>query len=460
MPYYRNPQDNDGFDDFDDFDDFDNMDSTAADDGFDSFDDFDESMSQDSFAEDGFDDFDDEPVRKPMEQPASQSAPMGYREPVSYPHGEDFDPGPAKPPKEHKVRKFILTLLSLVLIIGGMGVTAHFDSGFVPADILSWHIGTTTVGDLLKIGHAEDLLEHVPQKVVSDTEPVYTEDTMPDSVRWADFDIYEGNTYCSVNGYNGTELEIVLPASYNGKPCTRIEANAFSNSPVTSIEIPDSYTFIGQTAFSGCSITDLYLPDSITEIGWGMCSGNKALKSVRLPNSLEVISEWSFANCTSITKLEIPGTVKTVGQWAFTDCTSIDDLTLNEGTVTLDNCAFYGCTSLDILIVPQSVTYIGEMCFRSCTSLVIASLPETVETVGKNAFMNCSKVLTFFGEKDGKWQSYAKKYDFYFDLIENLDLSETSDTTETEDTSEAVSDTDTPVSESVSPTDASPSDIQ
>lgn len=436
MPDYRSAQPNDGFDDFDDFDDFDNA---PTDESFDDFDDFDnEYEAPTSFS----DDFDDAPA--PMKQPAYNEPP--YRQRMA--EQEEFEPGPAKPPKEHKARRVILSLLAFVLIIAGIGVTAHFDSGFMPMDVLSWKIGGATVGDLFKVGSAEQLMDSYTATEDDKVQTVSeTDESIPDSVKYADFDIYEGNTYCTIKGYNGTELEIALPATYNGKPCTHIEANAFSNSPVTAIEIPDSYTYIGQTAFSGCSITDLYLPDSVTEIGWGMCSGNKDLQSVRISASLETIPEWAFANCVSLTDLEVPGNIKTVGQWAFTDCTSITKLTLREGIVTLDNCAFYGCTALSVVVLPNSVTTVGEMCFRSCTSLMIVAVPETLESIGKNAFMNCSQVLTFFGEVGGKWETYAKKNDIDFQSIANLDLSEDEETTETTE-------------EEVSASDVSSSDAQ
>lgn len=427
MPYsapYRNNNFDDGFDDFDD------LDSAAASDNFDDgFDSFDDPPMQ----SEGFDDFDDYDV----------PAPYGADMPMQ---NEEFEPGPAKPIKEKKAHIYILSALSAILVIVCAFCTAYFDRGFLPKDILNIKVGGATVGDLFKIGSAEELIEHVPEKETKPDEPVYTEENMPDSVRYADFEIYEGNTYCAVTGYNGTKLEIALPASYNGKPCTRIEANAFTESPVTSVEIPDSYTYIGQNAFSNCSITDLYLPDSVTEIGWGMCSGNTYLESVRLPSSLETIAEWSFSGCSSLTKLEIPGNVKTVGQWAFTDCVSISDLKLSEGIEKLDNCAFYGCSDISMLIVPSSVTSIGEMCFRSCTSLLIVSAPETLTEIGKNAFMNCSQVLTFFGQAEGVWATYAEENGFAFDLIENLDLTEGDDPVETSSTD-------------ISPTDISPTDV-
>ncbi len=434
MPDYRYTPTGDGFDDFDDFDNFDGENSAAE---FDDFDDFDENDNY--VTDDGFDDFDDFDNTS-AENGFSRNLPPEMPKYPNFRYDDEPEFTIVKPPKEHRVRKAVLSLLSLALIIISAGISAHFADGFLPQDILTWRIGGATVGDLFKIGSAEQLTDNYSADSDKSAQAISEADvSVPDSVKYADFDIYEGNTYCTVKGYNGTALSISLPASYNGKPCTHIEANAFSNSPVKQIEIPYGYTFIGQTAFSGCSVTDLYLPDSITEIGWGMCSGNKWLKSLHLSSSLEEIPEWAFASCVSLTDLNIPGSIKTVGQWSFTDCTSLKKLTLNEGTVILDSCAFYGCSELSVAVLPQSVTTIGEMCFRSCTSLLIVSVPETLESIGKNAFMNCSSVLTLFGEVGGKWETYAKNNGLYFESIANLDLSEDD---ESDDSGDNLSDTD------------------
>ena len=46
-----------------------------------------------------------------------------------------------------------------------------------------------------------------------------------------------------------------------------IEPNAFEDSQLSTIIIPDSVTFIGRMAFTGCSnLTDIYIPLSVKKI--------------------------------------------------------------------------------------------------------------------------------------------------------------------------------------------------
>ena len=52
---------------------------------------------------------------------------------------------------------------------------------------------------------------------------------------------------------NCTDANVVIPASYNGMPVTKISNSAFSYcDSLISVTIPDSVTTIGAYAFSGC----------------------------------------------------------------------------------------------------------------------------------------------------------------------------------------------------------------
>ena len=82
---------------------------------------------------------------------------------------------------------------------------------------------------------------------------------------------------CKVLGYTGTETEITIPSTYNGKSVTEIVSSAFANntilkkvtisSGIKSIELPNSLTTIKSNAFNGCGITTITIPEGVTKIG-------------------------------------------------------------------------------------------------------------------------------------------------------------------------------------------------
>ena len=83
---------------------------------------------------------------------------------------------------------------------------------------------------------------------------------------------------------------------------TKIICSAFRDcSNLTSIEIPNSVTSIGEYAFRGCS----------------------SLKSITIPNSVTSIGEYAFRGCSSLTSIIIPYSVTSIGENAFDGCSRL-----------------------------------------------------------------------------------------------------------------------------------------
>ena len=148
---------------------------------------------------------------------------------------------------------------------------------------------------------------------------------------------------------------------------------------------------IGDYAFSGCSsLTSLTLPSSVTLIGghaFEKCSG---LTSLTLPSSVTSIGEFAFRYCSGLTSLTIPSGVTTIDYYAFADCSGLTSLTLPSSVTSIGGHAFAWCSGLTSLTLHSSVTSIGDYAFAWCSGLTSLTLPSSVTSIGGHAFESCS----------------------------------------------------------------------
>jgi hypothetical protein len=138
---------------------------------------------------------------------------------------------------------------------------------------------------------------------------------------------------------------------------------------------------------------------------------NDQITSVKLPETMEFISEGAFSSCMNLTSINIPQSVKSIGNLAFVNCESLQKVTMNvNGQLEkIMAYSFAGCSSLKKIDLPESVTYIGPAAFLNCKNLESITIPNDVEYVYDNAFEGCNK-LKINGINKEEWlkQNQAK----------------------------------------------------
>ena len=95
-----------------------------------------------------------------------------------------------------------------------------------------------------------------------------------------------------------TNTDIIFPETYNGEAVTGIDEKAFQyNTTITSIVVPDCYTWIGFRCFDGCTaLVSAEIGDLITEINESMFYGAE-LKRVKFGSGLTLIKSYAFYSC-------------------------------------------------------------------------------------------------------------------------------------------------------------------
>ena len=182
-----------------------------------------------------------------------------------------------------------------------------------------------------------------------------------------------------------------LSGHYMIKEGTKVICNeAFSRcESLTSINIPDSVTSIGDSAFRWCkTLTSINIQDSVTSIGNSAFYGCRSLTSINIPDSVTSIGNSTFLLCGSLTSINIPGSVTSIGNRAFYGCCSLTCINIPDSVTSIGNIAFIGCKSLTSINIPNSVTSIGRRAFHGCESLTNINIPNSVIKMEGNPFVS------------------------------------------------------------------------
>lgn len=177
-----------------------------------------------------------------------------------------------------------------------------------------------------------------------------------------------------------------------GSRLNKIGREAFSRSNISSINLPDYFTEIGEYAFCDCKkLLSLQLPPSLTKIGVSAFKGS-ALNSITFAEQSRInkIDSLAFSGCENLAFLELPASVVEIGESAFYG-SSIETL-IFKGQSRLNKIgkeAFYR-SNISSINLPATLTEIGESAFRSCGNLTTIQLPAALKSIGDYAFSYCN----------------------------------------------------------------------
>jgi hypothetical protein len=107
--------------------------------------------------------------------------------------------------------------------------------------------------------------------------------------------------------------------------------------------------------FEGCSgLTSVEIPNSVTAIGNKAFSGCAGLTSIEIPNSVTTIGDGAFLGCEELTSIEIPDGVTKIGHSVFIDCFRLEKVYFKSiKTPDMLDMIFESCSEDLIIYVPS-----------------------------------------------------------------------------------------------------------
>lgn len=163
-----------------------------------------------------------------------------------------------------------------------------------------------------------------------------------------------------ITGFDNSVSDVVIPSEIEGLPVTAISVGAFYLSAITSIEVPDSVTSIGEMAFLGCT----------------------SLKSVKLSTGVAKIDKNAFGSCSALQEIQVAK-----------DNPNFSSLNGVLYSKKQDTLVIYPAAKTDAAYtIPSCVTSVAMYAFSENPYLETLTIPNSLIKVGDSAFYNCKNL--------------------------------------------------------------------
>lgn len=196
------------------------------------------------------------------------------------------------------------------------------------------------------------------------------------------------NTYYS----ESVTVEVKDPYITTGSSLTHYYGNG------GIVEIPKRLSLkeIGTFAFSNFEYVmktaeELLIDDRETSKAWFI--GDDTITKVIIPEGVEKICAYAFANLTALEEVVFPSTLEAIDYGAFYGCTSLTKITFKgENNLKIINqSAFESCNLKGTLELP-SACVISDYAFAGNTALSEIVFTDTLQSIGRYAFAGCKSV--------------------------------------------------------------------
>ncbi|MDE6345533.1 MAG: leucine-rich repeat protein [Muribaculaceae bacterium] len=207
--------------------------------------------------------------------------------------------------------------------------------------------------------------------------------------------------------------------------CKGLSELSFSDSPSLLRIGEGNYDGTKKSAFDGCPLVSIYMGRNIENLhksGFSVFANHKTLCEITLGHEVSTISQSLFQNCTSLKSVTVQGanlkeiqdeafrgcsqlhnfmgnalnSVEIIGEYSFANCPMLTEIILPQ-IKSIGKSAFYSYNgNLEKVFLGDNITVIPKGCFSSQSSLKYVYLGSSISSIEATAFNNCTGLISIF----------------------------------------------------------------
>ena len=141
--------------------------------------------------------------------------------------------------------------------------------------------------------------------------------------------------------------------------------------------------------------------------------GARGVTKVVIPNSVKSIKS-SFYDCTSLEEVVFPNIVEELNTAGlFKGCEKLKTVTLPQNINVWESNMFEGCWGLQAMDIPHNVTSLKNGVFNNCINLESVRIPNAVEEIERSVFCLCQSLMNIHSEIEVPYDIPESAFDEY-----------------------------------------------
>lgn len=196
-----------------------------------------------------------------------------------------------------------------------------------------------------------------------------------------EYDTYNPETGEGKWAYVGTPTELGFDDPEAFEPFN-------GNKSLKSIILPEGLEVIGSNAFARSNLAEIVLPSTLIKIDQ-FAFAETLIKEIVLPASVKILGSSAFDDATDLESVDLSMTkIERLEVMTFAYCSSLKDIKLPPALKSAYK-VFYECSGLESIVIPDSLTELGDSFCFGCTNLKYVTFGSGLTKIGKHAFWEC-----------------------------------------------------------------------